>query len=136
MLDTTTGARADRRLREEKVARLTTVRSDGQPRSVPVWFLRDGGVLLIYSKQGRQKLKNIGKNPRVGLNLNADAHDGAVVRAEGTAEIVEDFPRATEVGKCLEKYRAAIARIGYGPDGFARAYPVSIRVTPERWQVW
>ena len=138
MLDTTTeaGARADRRLREEKVAWLTTVRSDGQPQSVPIWFLWDDETFLIYSQQGQQKLKNIARNPRVGLNLNSDAHDGAVVRKEGAAEIVEDFPAATEVGEYLEKYRAAIARIGYNPYGFARDYSVPIRVTPERWQVW
>ena len=138
MLDTTTeaGSRADRRLREEEVAWLTTVRSDGQPQSVPIWFLWDGETFLIYSHPGRQKLKNIARNPRVGLNLNSDAHGGAVVRAEGAAEIVEDFPPATEVGEYLEKYRAAIARIGYDPDGFARDYSVPIRVTSECWQVW
>ena len=38
MLDTTTdaGARAQRRLQEEEIAWLTTVRADGQPQSVPV----------------------------------------------------------------------------------------------------
>ncbi len=138
MLDTTTetGARADRRLREEEVAWLTTVRSDGQPQSVPIWFLWDGGTFLIYSQPGRQKLKNIGRNPRVGLNLNSNAHGGAVVRTEGTAEIVGDVSPATEVGGYLEKYRAAIARIGYDPEGFARDYSVPIRVTPGRWQIW
>jgi hypothetical protein len=41
MLDTTSeaGARAEERLRNEGVAWLATVRPDGQPRSVPVWFL-------------------------------------------------------------------------------------------------
>ena len=66
----------------------------------------------------------------------AGARGGAVVRTEGAAEIVEDFPPATEVGEYLEKYRTAIARIGYDPDGFARDYSVPIRVRPERWQVW
>ena len=138
MLDTTTeaGARVDRRLREEEVAWLTTVRSDGQPQSVPIWFLGDGETFLIYSQQGRQKLKNISRNPRVGLKLNSNAHGGEVVRAEGVVEIVEDFPPATEVGEYLEKCRAAIARIGYDPEGFARDYSVPIRVRPERWQVW
>ena len=133
---TEAGGRADRRLREEEAAWLTTVRSDGQPQSVPIWFLWDGETFLIYSQPGRQKLKNITRNPRAGLNLNSDAHGGAVVRTEGAAEIVEDFPPATEVGEYLEKYRAAIARIGYDPEGFARDYSVPIRVTPERWQVW
>jgi PPOX class probable F420-dependent enzyme len=68
MFDTTTeaGGRADRRLREEEVAWLTTVRSDGQPQSVPIWFLWDGETCLIYSQPGRQKLKNITRIPRAG----------------------------------------------------------------------
>jgi PPOX class probable F420-dependent enzyme len=138
MLDTTTeaGARAERRLREEKIAWLTTVRSDGQPQSVPVWFLWDGGSFLIYSQPGRQKLRNIGRDPRVGLHLNSNDRGGDMVRAEGTAGILDGFAPASEVGDYVEKYRESIARIGFDPDGFARAYSVALRVTPEHWQVW
>lgn len=53
MLGTTTeaGSRADRRLREEEeVAWLTTVRADGQPQSVPAWFLWDGETFIVYSR--------------------------------------------------------------------------------------
>jgi PPOX class probable F420-dependent enzyme len=60
----------ERRLQEEKIAWLTTVRADGQPQSVPVWFLWKAGAFLIYSQPRRQKLRNIGTNPRVDLNLN------------------------------------------------------------------
>src|SRR5215212_6502911 len=138
MLDTTTeaGGRAERRLREEEIAWLTTVRRDGQPQSVPVWFLWNGETFLIYSQANRQKLRNIDGNPRVDLNLNSNARGGDVVRAEGTAEVVEDAPPADEVPEYVEKYRDAIARIGFDPSGFARAYSVPIRVKPERWQVW
>jgi PPOX class probable F420-dependent enzyme len=57
MLDTTTeaGVRAESRLREEMIIWLTTVRSGGQPQSVPVWFLWEGETFLIYSQPGRQK---------------------------------------------------------------------------------
>jgi PPOX class probable F420-dependent enzyme len=138
MLDTTTdaGGRADRRLREEKIAWLTTVRSDGQPQSVPVWFLWDGESFLIYSQPGRQKLKNIGGNLHAGLHLNSNDRGGEVVRVEGTAEILDDFPQASEVGEYVENYRDSIARIGFEPDSFARAYSVALRVTPERWRIW
>ena len=138
MLDTTTeaGVRAERRLREEKIAWLTTVRSDGQPQSVPVWFLWDGASFLIYSQPGRQKLRNIGRVPRVGLHLNSNDRGGDVVRVEGTAEILDGFPPASEVGDYVEKYRESIARIGFDPDGFARTYSVALRVTPTRWVVW
>jgi PPOX class probable F420-dependent enzyme len=133
---TEAGARAQRRLREEEVAWLTTVRSDGQPQSVPVWFLWDGGTFLIYSQPDTQKLRNIGRNPRVGLNLNSSDTGGDVVRAEGSAEILGGFSLADEVAEYVEKYREPIARIGYDPNGFARDYSVALRVTPERWQVW
>ena len=138
MLDTTTkaGARAGRRLREEVMIWLTTVRSDGQPQSVPGWFLWDGETFLIYSQPGTQKLKNIGRNARAGPHLDANDRGGDVVRAEGTAEVVQDIPPAGEVGAYVEKYRESIARIGFDPDGFARAYSIALRVTPERWQVW
>lgn len=138
MLDTTTeaGARAERRLREEEVAWLTTVRPDGQPQSVPVWSYWDGDTFLVYSRPGQRKLKNIGQDSRVGLNLNSNARGGDVVRVEGTAEVVPDVPPANEVVDYLEKYREAIARIGFDPESFARAYSVALRVTPARWQVW
>ena len=138
MLDTTTeaGGRAERRLREEEIAWLTTVRADGQPQSVPVWFLWNDETFLIYSQPGRQKLRNIGENPRVDLNLNSNIQGGDVVRVEGTAAVVQDAPPATEVPEYVEKYRAAIARIGFDPEGFARAYSVPLKVTPTHWQVW
>ena len=138
MLDTTSeaGSRAEARLREETIIWLTTVRSDGQSQSVPVWFLWEGEAFLIYSRPGRQKLKNFGGNRRVGLHLNSNARGGDVVRVEGTAEVVQDVPPADEIGERVEKYRENIARIGFDPDGFARTYSVALRVTPERWRVW
>jgi PPOX class probable F420-dependent enzyme len=138
VLDTTTeaGRRAERRLREEEISWLTTVRADGQPQSVPVWYLWTGEDFLFYSQPNRQKLRNIGRNQKVGLNLNSNAYGGDVVRVEGEAVIVEDAPPANEMPEYVEKFRAAIARIGFSPEGFARAYSVAVRVTPVRWQVW
>ena len=138
MFDTTTevGKRAESRLKEEEIAWMTTVRSDGQPQTVPVWFLWDDDGFLIYSQPNRQKLKNISRNPRVGLNLNTNEQGNDVVRLEGTASIDEDAPLSSEVTPYVEKYRESIARIGYDVEGFARAYSVAVRVTPERWQVW
>src|SRR5215216_4416920 len=93
MFDTTTEAEK----RAEQIAWMTTVRSDGQPQTVPVWFLWDDEGFLIYSQPNRQKLRNIARNPRVGLNLNSNDRGGDVVRLEGTAKIVEDAPPASEV---------------------------------------
>ncbi len=66
MLDTTSeaGSRAEERLHDEEIAWLTTVRPDGQPQSVPVWFLWDGEGFLVYSRPGARKLRNIEANPK------------------------------------------------------------------------
>ena len=138
MFDTTTdaGKRAESRLGEEEIAWLTTVRFDGQPQTVPVWFLWDDEGFLIYSQPDRQKLRNISRNPHVGLNLNSDAQGGNVVRLEGTATIADDAPPSGEVPPYVEKYREGIARIGFDVESFARAYSVAVRVRPDRWRVW
>lgn len=115
---------------------MTTVRPDGQPQSVPVWFHWDGESFLIYSRPGARKLRNIEANPRINLNLNSNATGGDVVRAECEAEIPADAPPVTEVEPYMDKYRAGIERIGFDPEGFAGAYSVAIRATPTRWQVW
>jgi PPOX class probable F420-dependent enzyme len=88
--------------------------------------------MLIYSQPGRQKLRNIHRNPRVDLNLSSNVHGGDVVHAEGAAEVVEDAPPADEVPNYVEKYRNDIARIDFEPGSFARAYLVPVRVKPER----
>ncbi len=123
-------------MQDEVIAWPTTVRAGGQPQSVPVWFLWDAEGFLIYPQRGRRKLKNIAGNPRVCLNLNSSTTGGDVVRVEGTVEVDEGAPPAGEVDAYVAKYRDAIARIGFDVDGFARAYPVAVRVEPTRWQVW
>jgi PPOX class probable F420-dependent enzyme len=131
-IDTNTdfGARVARRLREEEVVWLTTVRRDGTPQPVPVWFLWDGGEsVLIYSRPSQQKERNIANNPHVSLNFNSNAGGGDVVVLTGTAAIVSDVPPARENAAYVQKYDAAITRIGMNRDSFADAYSQAIRVT-------
>ncbi len=71
-----TGSRPDRRLREELIVWLTTVRADGQPQTSPVWFLWDGETFLIYSRPDAARLRNIAANRRVSLNLDGNGRGG------------------------------------------------------------
>jgi PPOX class probable F420-dependent enzyme len=129
-------AHAERRLRTEPIVWLTTVRTDGQPQSSPVWFLWDGESLLVYSQPHAQKVRNLGANPRVSLHLGDDGAGGDVVSVEGTAAVEPDTPRADRVDGYLAKYRAAIEDLGYEAGPFARTYSTAIRVHPTRARVW
>src|SRR5690349_13854427 len=79
---------ADERLRANVIVWLGTVRPDGRPHMVPVWFLWDGETILVFSKDD-QKIRNLKENPAVVVGLD-DTHDGEdVVFIEGRAELLE-----------------------------------------------
>lgn len=138
MLDRSTpqGAHADERLRQDQIIWLTTVNGAGQPQSSPVWFIWDGHSFLHYSRPQNQKVRNIARNPRVALHLNDNGIGGDIVSIEGTAELTDNVPRASEHTGYVEKYREGIRRIGMTPESFAAAYSQAIRITPHRVRVW
>ena len=45
----------EERLRSNEMIWLVTVRRDGRPHSIPVWFLWESATLLIFSKRNAQK---------------------------------------------------------------------------------
>jgi PPOX class probable F420-dependent enzyme len=126
------GKRAARRLREEKIGWLTTVSPNGTPQPVPVWFLWDGDAsVLVYSRPGTPKLRNIEGNPRVSLNLDGDGSGGDIVILRGEAVVSHDRP-AHEVPAYVEKYTWGFERNNWSPEGFAADYSVPIRISLQR----
>lgn len=134
MLDTTTefGARVARRLRDERIAWLTTVGTDMLPQPVPVWFLWDGATFLIYSQPNTVKLRNVAHNPKVALHLDGDGRGGDIVVLLGEMHIDASAPPAHMIPAYVEKYREGFKRIQTTPEGFARSYSVALRVTPRK----
>jgi len=133
-IDTATpfGERAQRRLREERVAWLTTTSEELTPQPVPVWFLWDGAdSFLIYSKPGNAKLRNIAARPRVSLHLDGNGQGGDVVVVLGNAALTDD-PPADALPEYLEKYAEFIARNGWTPASFAADYSVPLRLKATR----
>jgi PPOX class probable F420-dependent enzyme len=128
-------ARAERRLRTEPIAWLTTVRADGQAQSSPVWFLWDGQTFLLYSQPGAGKVRNLAANPKVSLHLG-DGDGGDIVTVEGTATLDAGAPRADHHQDYMAKYQEAIAALGQEPGPFARTYSTAIRVRPTRLRAW
>jgi PPOX class probable F420-dependent enzyme len=134
MLDETTefGQRAARRLREERIAWLTTVSPRGMPQPVPVWFLWDGDAsVLLYSQPDTPKLRNIAENPRVSLHLDGNGRGGDIVVCVGKARITDD-PSADQVEEYVEKYAEPIERNRWTPASFAADYSVPLRIDVSR----
>ena len=131
-LSTDFGARVDRRLRDEIIIWLTTVRPNGVPEPSPVWFYWDGATILIYSMPGKTKLKAIAANPHVALNFDGDTTGGDIVVLTGEARVDPAAPPAHLMPEYLAKYLKPIAGIGMTPESFATGYSVAIRVTPTK----
>jgi PPOX class probable F420-dependent enzyme len=126
-------AHVEGRLRANLMAWLTTVRPDGRPVSVPVWFLlRDDETFLVYSQSAKVKLRNIGLNPNVALGLDVTDIGRDIIRVDGTAEHVPGFPPADQVPPYVAKYAERIgANFGTAAD-FAALYPEALIITPRR----
>ena len=121
------------RLRGDLIAWLTTVALDGQPVSVPVWFLlRDDESILVYSRPNKSKLRNIAQNPRVALGLDMTNIGRDVIRVHGTAQLADDVPAADQNPQFIEKYAERIRAVFGTPDQMAALYSVPLLVTPTR----
>ncbi len=124
------------RLRTDVVAWLTTVRSDGQPQSSPVWFLWDGEDFVVYSLPRSPKVPNVRANPLVSFHLEGDGEGGDIVTFDATARVDDDRPPPHEVPEYVEKYHELIERLGYSDEEFGREYSSAIVVTPTRVRVY
>jgi PPOX class probable F420-dependent enzyme len=122
------------RLGTDLIVWLTTVSSDGQPQSSPVWFLWEDGTFLIYSQPHATKVRNLRSSPRVALTLGTDETASSYVTFEGTAT-VPDGPSGSDVPAYLEKYEALIAGEGWTVEWMTGEYSQPVRITPTRVRV-
>jgi hypothetical protein len=56
-------------LREPAYCQLATLMADGSPQITQVWVDTDGEHILVNTAQGRQKVINIRRDPRVAVNV-------------------------------------------------------------------
>ena len=124
----------EERLHSDEMIWLTTVRPDGRPHSVPLWFLWESATLLIFSKPNTQKIRNLRRNPSVTLALD-DTKKGVVI-LEGTAELLGRGDASATLQAYGEKYREGLRRLGRTVEEFTTLYSQPIHVTPVRLITW
>ena len=133
---TLAGARMRRFLEQEPVVWLSTVRPNGAPHIVPIWFWWDGEALLVFSKPEAQKVRNLRDRPLVMLALGNPEDDFDVALIEGHAELLER-PTADVLPRAhLDKYADQLAAIGLHADEYAATYSQVIRIVPDRPLGW
>ncbi|MGH2532028.1 MAG: TIGR03667 family PPOX class F420-dependent oxidoreductase [Thermomicrobiales bacterium] len=133
-LDHTPGQEhVEARLRNDLIVWLTSVRADGRPHIVPVWFLWDGEDLLILSKPENQKIKNIRRDPRVSLALDDSKSGHDVVIFEGEATLLVEPAADIAPPAYAEKYAELLREMNWSPTAIVEEYSQVIRVRPTRF---
>ncbi len=115
----------------DQIVWLTTVTPTGRPAPRPVWFMWDGATVIIYSLPDGAKLRHIAGNEHVSLPFNCTPGGWDVVVISGRAEVLAAAPPPSEIPGMLDKYRDAIASMGYTQEWYD-SFNTAIRVTPER----
>jgi PPOX class probable F420-dependent enzyme len=114
-----TDAQRDAFLSDRRYAILTTLRMDGTPVSVPVWYEWDGQVLRMFAYETSGKLKRLQDDPRATVLVANHpgeiekwvSFDGRVtVHREGGIEMAERvfdlyYPAGDERRAALESWR-------------------------------
>ena len=129
-------AHVDRRLQAEPIIWLSSVRPDGRPHLVPVWFVWDGESVTIFSQPNNQKIRNIRANQNVFLALEAANEGEDVAILEGTAEFITMDATAPIQPAYMGKYQESITEMGWTPESMMASYSQPIRVTPTKLIAW
>jgi len=102
----------------QRSAVLATVRPDGRPHAVPLWFAVDGDDVLINVSADSAKGRAIAHEPRVTLSVHEDVPPYSFLMVEGTAEIVTDPDEirrgAAEIARRYLPSEAVDGFVGYG----------------------
>jgi len=68
-----------------KTGKLATVRTNGRPHVVPIWFTLDGDDILFMTMRSSVKTKNMLHNPRVAISVDHSEPPYHFVLVEGKA---------------------------------------------------
>ncbi|GAC1407483.1 MAG: TIGR03667 family PPOX class F420-dependent oxidoreductase [Ktedonobacteraceae bacterium] len=125
-------AHIDQRLHNDVVIWFNSIRPDGRPHAVVVWFLWDGEAVLIFSRPKNQKVYNIQHNQNVLLAVDNTNNGSDPITIEGTATLLTHSEADTTLAAYVKKYGERIKQIGFTPEQMAAEYSQAIRITPTR----
>ncbi|HEX6541628.1 MAG TPA: TIGR03667 family PPOX class F420-dependent oxidoreductase [Ktedonobacterales bacterium] len=120
------------RLRTTEILWLASVRPDGRPHLVPVWFFWEGETILIFSQPHNQKIRNLRQNPAVTVSLDGTDRGNDIIALEGVAALLDDPTITSALPAYAAKYTELLADMGSTPEMMAKEYSQTIRITITR----
>ena len=116
-----------RLFQDSNFAHLATIRSDGTVQVTPIWVDWEDGHIVFNTAKGRQKEKNLRRDPRLTVEVTSHMNPYQYVSVRGTAEFVDEGADE-QIDRLAKKYMD-VDQYPFRQEGEER---VTIRVTPER----
>jgi PPOX class probable F420-dependent enzyme len=115
-----------------RTAKLATVRADGRPHVVPVWFVLDGDDIVFTTGTTTVKAAAMRRHPRVALCVDDETPPYAYVTVEGTATVDPDAHDVlTWATRIAARYMGADQAEEYGRRNAVPGEAL-VRVTPTK----
>jgi PPOX class probable F420-dependent enzyme len=107
---------------------LTTLMPDGSPQTQPVWVDIENGQVIVNTAMGRQKDKNMRRDPRVAVTLMDPDNPYRYLEIRGRVTDVTQDGATAHIDKMAKKY--------LGKDKYPFAQPgeqrVLFKISPEK----
>jgi PPOX class probable F420-dependent enzyme len=122
-------SKAEEFLKGKHFGKFATLRKDGSPHVTPIWYMYEGGKLIVNTTTERVKFKNVKRDPRVALLVD----DGyPYVMVEGRARIAEERDPKKDIETLAIRYTGEERGRKAARDRYWKQERVSIEIVPER----
>jgi PPOX class probable F420-dependent enzyme len=110
-------------------ATISSLRADGQPVSVPTWYLFEDGQVIVNMDAGRRRLEYLRNDPRVSVSA-MDPDDWIThVSVQGRVVLLVDDVDLADVDRIARHYTGK-------PYSVRNRKRVTARIAVDRWHAW
>lgn len=119
-------------LEGQNFGHLATLMPDGSPHVSPVWVDHDGAHVLVNTAEGRVKLRNVRRDPRVAISVANQQNPYQMVAIQGRVVEITREGADAHIDKMAKKY--------LGQDTYPYRRPgeqrVILKIAPEHIAGW
>jgi PPOX class probable F420-dependent enzyme len=94
-------------LNSKSVAHVATIGPKGELQSSPVWFGWDGEHVLFSLTKGRQKYRNLKRNPNIALSITDPEQIYRYLEIRGKVVRIDEDPKNEFINSMAKKYLGA-----------------------------
>ncbi len=99
---------------------LATLMSDGRPQVTPVWCDREGNYVLVNTARGRQKDRNVRRDPRVAISIVDPENPYRYLEIRGRVVEITEQGADEHIDRLAKKY--------LGQDKYPYRQPGEVRL--------